>query len=139
MIVAGEPWYPTVQISHSTPLRPLLKMAEITALPTVNNDKDGRRLDDEIVEDKDKIYDTQHVEMGADDDGIDAVKAEMHTEDANRAEVFEHEMGTWQAFKIYRAVSCYCPDAGICHAHQLMRSGCLLVCSGFDVDHHGRL
>lgn len=77
-------------------------MAEISAVPTVPNS--GRTLDDHLVDDKDKINDTQHVELG-DEEGLENVKAELVTEDANKAENFEHEMTTWQAFKIYKFVS----------------------------------
>ena len=113
-------------------------MAEITALPTVNHDKDGQRLENQVVEEKDKHYETQHVEMG-EDEGIDAVKAEMHLEDANRAEDFEHEMGTWQAFKIYRAVSST-PQRDTCvRSKAKYIRGCLLVNCGINVDYYGRV
>lgn len=76
-------------------------MADITAVPTVTND--GRRVADDFVDDKDKGLDAEHVEGG-----LENVKAELITEDANKAEDFEHEMTTWQAFKIYRMVSSTC-------------------------------
>jgi hypothetical protein len=74
-------------------------MADIDIVPAI--DASGRRVE-EIDDNKEKYREAEHVESAG---GIDKVKHEILIEDANKAEDFEHEMTTWQAFKIYRAVS----------------------------------
>jgi hypothetical protein len=74
-------------------------MADLNIVPVVNNERHG----EEITDDKQKYMETEHVEEGT--GGIDQVKHEILVEDANKAEDFEHDMTTWQAFKIYKAVS----------------------------------
>jgi len=72
-------------------------MADLNILPAVSNEHRG----EEIADDKQKYMETEHVEgIG----GIEQVKHEILLEDANKAEDFEHDMTTWQAFKIYKAV-----------------------------------
>lgn len=73
-------------------------MADTEIVPVI--DSSGRRVDD-IDDDKQKYIDTEHVEATG---GVEQVKREILIEDANKAEDFEHQMTTWQAFKIYRAV-----------------------------------
>lgn len=72
-------------------------MADIVAVPIAT--KDGRPADNNVADEKNKALDIEHVEGG-----LESVKTELITEDANKAEDFEHEMTTWQAFKIYRMV-----------------------------------
>jgi hypothetical protein len=72
-------------------------MAEIVPVVNVN----GRQVED-FDDDKQKYMEAEHVEAAG---GIEQVKNEILVEDANKAENFEHEMTTWQAFKIYKAVS----------------------------------
>lgn len=74
-------------------------MADIDIVPAI--DASGRRVE-EIDDNKEKYQEAEHVESAG---GIEQVKHEILIEDANKAEDFEHEMTTWQAFKIYRAVS----------------------------------
>lgn len=74
--------------------------AEITAVPAIEHD--GRQDDGVPIEDKEKL-DIHHAEQGP-DEGLEHVKADILREEADRAEDFEHEMGTWEAFKIYRWV-----------------------------------
>lgn len=70
-------------------------MAEI--VPVVPHN--GSPIED-VHDEKQKHFEAEHVE-----DGVEQVKHEILVEDANKAEHFEHEMTTWQAFKIYKSVS----------------------------------
>jgi hypothetical protein len=66
------------------------------------------------------------------EDGVEQVKHEILVEDANKAEEFEHDMTTWQAFKIYKAV-CLRPPHFDCADF----SGSLLVDCRILLNHHG--
>jgi hypothetical protein len=99
-------------------------MAEI--VPVVHHN--GSQVED-IHDDKQKHFESEHVE-----NGVEQVKHEILVEDANKAEHFEHDMTTWQAFKIYKAVCLCCPS--FCYTDG---SGSLLVHRGILLDHHGGL
>jgi len=99
-------------------------MAEI--VPVVAHD--GSQVDD-IHDDKQKHFEAEHVEGG-----VEQVKHEILVEDANKAEDFEHEMSTWQAFKMYKAVSLLDFMPGRTDA-----TGGLLVYRCIHVHHHGRV
>lgn len=98
-------------------------MADI--VPVVNHN--GSQVED-VHDDKQKHFEAEHVE-----DGVEQVKHEILVEDANKAEHFEHDMTTWQAFKIYKAVCLQYPAGFADEAGSLLVNRCILL------DHHGRL
>ena len=97
-------------------------MAEI--VPVVNHN--GSQVED-IHDDKQKHFEAEHVE-----NGVEQVKHEILVEDANKAEHFEHDMTTWQAFKIYKAV---CPGGRTFSCTD--GTGSLLVYRCILLDYHG--
>ena len=107
-------------------------MAEI--VPVVNHN--GSQVED-IHDDKQKHFEAEHVE-----NGVEQVKHEILVEDANKAEHFEHDMTTWQAFKIYKAVCTLGLPLAILTAQAVFWSivaSCSIIMEGYDWGLQGNL